>query len=257
VRSFGCPECGAPIGVRHTGICAHCGRAIDPSEFDWLVTIVRQVARRATAPALAADVEESGTWTNTLVDPVAAARLAGIQTRDPLFTWPAFEARVGHIFTQLQPAWSTLDLAGARPYLSDNLVQTWMFWFDAYRRAGLRNISEQARTRNIELARVTSDRYCDAITVRVSATGLDYTIDEAGAVRAGSRKKPRDYTEYWTLLRGHATTGAARTDTTCPRCSGPLSVNMGGNCEHCGAHVSNGEFDWVLSRVEQDEAYQG
>jgi hypothetical protein len=32
---------------------------------------------------------------------------------------------------------------------------------------------------------------------------------------------------------------------------------MGGNCEYCDAHVTAGEFDWVLSKIEQDEAYTG
>jgi hypothetical protein len=32
---------------------------------------------------------------------------------------------------------------------------------------------------------------------------------------------------------------------------------MSGSCEHCGAHVTSGEFDWVLSRIEQDESYGG
>jgi hypothetical protein len=32
---------------------------------------------------------------------------------------------------------------------------------------------------------------------------------------------------------------------------------MAGACEHCGAHVTAGEFDWVLSKIEQDDTYRG
>jgi hypothetical protein len=32
---------------------------------------------------------------------------------------------------------------------------------------------------------------------------------------------------------------------------------MAGNCSHCKARVTLGEFDWVLSRIEQDEVYGG
>jgi hypothetical protein len=32
---------------------------------------------------------------------------------------------------------------------------------------------------------------------------------------------------------------------------------MAGACEYCGAHLTRGEFDWVLSKIEQDEAYTG
>jgi hypothetical protein len=35
---------------------------------------------------------------------------------------------------------------------------------------------------------------------------------------------------------------------------------MAGNCRACRAcraHVTSGEFDWVLSKIEQDESYAG
>ena len=257
VRSFGCPACGAPLGTRDSGACAHCGRSIDPSDFDWLVEAVRPQERRRTPPALTGDVPESGTQLDTIVDPEARTGRAEIEADDPAFTWPAFEARVRHVFTELQPAWSSLDLPRARPYLSDNLFQAWMFWIDAYRKAGLRNVSENARVTGLRLARVVRDRHYDAITVRLRATGLDYTVDANGHKLAGSRDELRDYSEYWTLIRGHGVKGTPRTDKSCPRCGGPLAVNMAGSCESCGARVSSGEFDWVLSRVEQDESYQG
>ena len=32
---------------------------------------------------------------------------------------------------------------------------------------------------------------------------------------------------------------------------------MAGSCGRCEAHVTSGEFDWVLSKIEQDDAYRG
>jgi hypothetical protein len=108
------------------------------------------------------------------------------------------------------------------------------------------------------MAKITSDKHYDAITVRLYASGLDYTLtDPGGEVVAGSRTRERHYTEYWTLIRGSSRTGAARTDLACPNCGGPLAISMAGSCEHCRAKVTSGEFDWVLSRIEQDEAYAG
>jgi Tim44-like domain len=257
LRSFGCPTCGAPLTSRSPGVCSHCGRKIEPADFDWLVDAIQARDRQRTPPALTGDTQESGTDLETIVDPRAQARCQEIGARDPGFTWPAFQARVRYIFTELQPAWSTLDLRRARPYLSDRLFQTWSFWMDAYRREGLTNISDQARITEIALVRVVSDRSFDAITVRMWATGLDYTVDATGELRGGSRDTPREYSEYWTLIRGRGAAGPPRTDNTCPQCGAAMAVNMGGDCEHCGAHITAGEFDWVLSRVEQDEAYQG
>jgi hypothetical protein len=32
---------------------------------------------------------------------------------------------------------------------------------------------------------------------------------------------------------------------------------MAGVCDYCNGKVSSGEFDWVLSKIEQDESYGG
>ena len=73
----------------------------------------------------------------------------------------------------------------------------------------------------------------------------------------GDRKRPRRYTEYWTLIRGASVRGAPSTEATCPSCAAPISVNMAGNCEYCNTHITRGEFDWVLAKIEQDDSYSG
>ncbi|MFO0618910.1 MAG: hypothetical protein U0414_40350, partial [Polyangiaceae bacterium] len=99
-------------------------------------------------------------------------------------------------------------------------------------------------------------RWFDQITVRVFATGLDYTVRAAGGeLVSGSRTAERRYSEYWTFIRSRATTGRARTAPECPRCGATLAISMAGTCNYCSAKVNSGEFDWVLARIEQDEAY--
>ena len=34
-----------------------------------------------------------------------------------------------------------------------------------------------------------------------------------------------------------------------------LEVNMAGECAYCSSKITSGQFDWVLSRIEQDESY--
>jgi len=91
----------------------------------------------------------------------------------------------------------------------------------------------------------------------VFASGLDYTVDEKMKTVAGSLGTKRDYTEYWTLIRSAKRVGAASDALTCPNCAAELHINMAGICEACDAKVTSGEFDWVLSRIEQDEVYRG
>ena len=35
------------------------------------------------------------------------------------------------------------------------------------------------------------------------------------------------------------------------------AISMAVVCGYCNAKVSGGAFDWVLSRIEQDESYSG
>jgi hypothetical protein len=109
-----------------------------------------------------------------------------------------------------------------------------------------------------ERVKIVLDRHFDAITVRVWASGLDYTVStRTGARVSGSQTQPRAYSEYWTLIRSAGVSGAPRSAASCPSCGSPLQVSMAGNCEHCGSHLTRGEFDWVLSKIEQDDVYAG
>ncbi len=89
------------------------------------------------------------------------------------------------------------------------------------------------------------------------ASSLDYTVDDSGKVVSGNRQKPRAYSEYWTLIRGTQRKGPTKTELSCPNCGAPLDVTMAGDCKYCNVKITTGEFDWVLSRIEQDESYGG
>jgi hypothetical protein len=164
---------------------------------------------------------------------------------------------VGLIFSEFQTAWSGRDLAAMRPFLSDSLFQTQAYWVEAYKQQRLRNVTERARITGLEIAKVGADRFYDSITVRLWATGLDYTVSDDGKVVSGNRGRERAYSEYWTLIRGSGRSAPTHTDKSCSNCGAPLQINMAGYCEYCKAKVTSGEFDWVLSKIEQDESYQG
>ena len=142
--------------------------------------------------------------------------------------------------------------------MSDGLYDYLDYWVQAYKQQGLRNVLKDIRITRTELAKVTRDRWYDAVTMRIWATGYDYVVaDRTGDVVRGSKRRERPYSEYWTLIRSAGRKGPAKADRSCGNCGAPLSVTMAGSCEHCGAHVKAGEFDWVLSKIEQDDSYRG
>ena len=205
---------------------------------------------------LTGTTEEEGTDLPTVVARDANQRLEALRQRDPSFQWPAFVKRVEHVFHAFNHSWVAQDLREVRPYLSDGLYNLQTYWVNAYRAQHLKNITENPTVMTVHLANVGHDKYFDSLTVRVFATCVDYTIDQQGHVVGGDNKHPRHYSEYWTFIRGSGKTGTPRADGACPSCGGSIAdINMAGTCRHCQAKVTSGEFDWVLSRIEQDEVY--
>jgi predicted lipid-binding transport protein (Tim44 family) len=257
-RLLACPGCGAPLDAVVSGTCTHCKRVVASGDFDWVVRAVRVVESQERGPMLTTEVPERGGELPTVVDPEVQVRFAGLSRKDPFFQWPAFETRVGLVFHEFQVAWTQRDLLKMRPFFTDALFDAQRYWIEAYRAQGLRNVTDRARILRLELARVASDRWYDAVTVRLYATGLDYVVRDAdNRVVRGSTSRERAYTEYWTFVRGAARQAPTRTAPECPNCGAPLAVGMAGDCRYCCAKVTTGEFDWVLSRIEQDEAYRG
>jgi hypothetical protein len=255
VRKIDCPNCGAPLeGMRGT-TCTYCRSEVGGGRLDWMVESLERVSTELRPPLITTDVPERGNQLPTVITPGCQQRFAALRERDPSHDPAALWARIGLVFAELQIGWSNRDLLRVRPFVTDNLFQYFAYWIDVYFASQARNVSENARILNIELAEVMSDANYDAVTVRLFATGLDYTIADDGRLLRGSRDRERPYSEYWTLVRGQGVRGRARSERSCPRCGAPLKIGMAGNCEYCHARVVAGEFDWVLSRIEQDETY--
>jgi predicted lipid-binding transport protein (Tim44 family) len=256
-RVIDCPNCGAPLDKIVAGTCRYCDTAPGAGSHDWFVSRIRVEAREPRGPMLTGTTEEVGTDLPTVVAPDVKQTYAALVARDPALDWRRFTQRVDAIFYRFHETWSAQELERVRPFLSDNLYEAQRYWVATYKAAGLRNVSDEPKILVTQLARVTSDKFFDAVTVRIYAQCLDYTVDQNGKVVGGNRTKPRQYSEYWTLIRGAGATGAPRTEDTCPNCGADAShVNMAGICGSCSVKITNGGFDWVLSRIEQDEVYE-
>ncbi len=260
-RKLDCPNCGAPLDAVRGTQCSYCRQDVGHGQFDWMIVELNNHDREPRGPLLTSDAPETGTDLATVVDPHAHNAFQELQRRDPSLYWQTFTARIAHVFGELQVAWSGRDPLRIRPYVSDNLFQSLYYWIDLYLQERCRNVTEQARILRIDLARVVSDRHYDAITVRLFASSIDYTIGDDGKLLSGSRSKTRTYSEYWTWIRGTSRAprnpAVAASNVSCPNCGAPLRIGMTGTCEYCRIKVTAGEFDWVLSRIEQDDAYAG
>ncbi len=253
-----CPRCGGPLQKDTVGACAFCGTRIDTGEFQWYVREIALMNRESKGPLLTSSVPEIGTNFPSVVQPGFEHLRAQFEQNYPGFSWGPFQSRVHLIFNELQSAWSTLDWERARPHETDSLFQMHQYWIEAYKRQHLRNVLDQATVTAMQPVKIQEDAFYNSITLRIGAQGYDYTVDESGRVVAGSKTNLRRWSEYWTFIRNRsAQPVAARPDLSCPNCAAPLKVNNSGVCQFCGGKITSGEFDWVLSRIEQDEAYRG
>ncbi|HEV7504158.1 MAG TPA: TIM44-like domain-containing protein [Thermoanaerobaculia bacterium] len=258
VGSFHCPNCGAPFGPEGGDRCEYCGQVVSGGKFDWSVASIDLLQLEERPPALTSDVQEMGTDLPTIQHPALNTRWAELVRDDPAVTQDALAARFGVIYDELNAAWTKGDLAAARPYVSDGLFDYLRYWVTAYHTQGLRNVLEGMRIVQWKAVKIIRDRHYDSLTIRLWGSGRDYTVRQAtGELVSGNPKRDRLYSEYWTLIRGAGVKGAPRTDKTCPNCGASLDVNMAGDCEHCGAKITSGAFDWVLSTIEQDDSYTG
>ena len=216
----------------------------------------RALSREARGPLLTSDVPEQGTNRPTVYQAHLGDRRASFEEDHPTFRWEAFELRVREIARALQAAWTERNWEAIRPLESETLFQSHRYWIDAYKRQRLRNIVADHRITRIEPVKIDSDAFYESITVRMWAEGRDHTVDESGKVVAGSKTTLRRWTEYWTFIRSRDAAEGTQ-QRACPNCGAKVAVGATGVCEFCGGKLSGGEFDWVLSRIEQDDVYRG
>ncbi len=253
-----CPACGAAQEQSGHGVCQYCGQRVDTGEYDWVVTDVIQLEKSGRQPQLTGTVPERGTNLPTIKDPAATTKLDALKARDPQFDYLQFQDRVRLIYGALNQAWVGKRWEKARPFLTNELFQSQRYWIEEYQKQRLTNHMDDAQLGRLDLCKVSSDRFYDAITLRVYARAKDYTTsDDTGKVVGGDAHLARAYSEYWTLIRRAGVKKATTTEANCPSCGAALEVNMAGECAYCGSTITKGDFDWVLSRIEQDESYRG
>jgi hypothetical protein len=258
IESMGCPNCGAPFESTDNRVCEHCGETVADGRFDWQVVHVELQGRKTTTANLGGYAPERGTHDPTRVDAFFTEDWDKLCADDPNLNRDDLEARIGLIFRKLNEGWSGNDTEAIRPYVSAGLHDYLRYWIEAYRAQGLRNRNDNAHIDWIRLVKIRRDRYYDAITVRVKGSGLDYTVlEKDGSLAGGSKTQERTYTEYWTVIRRAGVRRAASASENCPNCSAALAIEHSGQCQYCDAQIIRGDFDWVLSRIEQDESYRG
>jgi hypothetical protein len=258
MASLSCPSCGNSGELRPDGSCPFCGNVVNTGTFQWVVYDIKFLTKTPRPPIQLSGGVETGTQDQTVYQPDLEVARRQFYARDASFSWAEFEARARHTFLALQAAWSDGKWIKARPYETDHLFNMHRYWIEMYQRDGLQNRLDDVQVGRVEAVKFDQDAFYDIVTVRIWASMKDYMVKNGQTV-SGDANRAREFSEYWTFMRR---TGAVRkspaTDpSTCPNCGAPLQVSVAGECEYCSSKITTGNFDWVLSLIEQDEAYRG
>jgi predicted lipid-binding transport protein (Tim44 family) len=245
-----CPACGAELRLALDGTCAHCKASVTNGSVDWVVVDVQP----ANYVGYSAD-SSLGFAAPSIPEGVAALTAA-----DKDFSLGVFEGRVKTAFLALQDAWCKQNLDAGRAFMSPGAYFTWSAQLETMAAEGRRNVMENVSVRAVQPVRIVHGRVFDDLTVRVSAAAADFEVDNQGKIVFGDRSV-RPFMEDWTFQRsvGVATSNKPGTlENTCPSCGAPVSLTQIGECRYCKAAVTSGKFDWVVSRIDQeDEATSG
>jgi predicted lipid-binding transport protein (Tim44 family) len=249
VTASRCPACGAELRLNLDGTCTHCRASVTNGTVDWVVTAVQP------APFVGYSSESQLAF----AAPSVPEGIAALSAADPAFSVDAFNGRARKAFLSLQDAWCRQNLDAGRAFLSPGAYFSWSAQLEAMAAEGRRNVMENLDFKGSQIVRVVHGRVFDDLTVRVTAAAADFEVDQNNKIVFGDRTV-RPFFEEWTFQRsvGVATTNKPGTlENTCPSCGAPVALTQIGECRYCKAAVTSGKFDWVVSRIEQEDAATG
>jgi hypothetical protein len=146
-----------------------------------------------------------------------------------------------------------------RSYLADPLFAELSRTVANARTQHHHNLIENLNVRAIHVVEAAANERGQSLVVHFDIVYRAKSFDEAKQVLADEGNDAR-HAERWTFVRA----AAARTPTVgnvtasrCPACGAPVALTQLGECRYCKAAIISGKFDWVVSRIEQEDGEAG
>ncbi len=124
-----------------------------------------------------------------------------IAALDPAFNEQSFRDTSEDLFFKIQGGWTRRDISGIAGLLTPQMRDIFQGDISRYLEEKKVNRLENIAVRQVEIVDAVQDEGEEFITVRYTASLLDFTTDEAGTVLSGSPTEPVKFLEYWTYAR--------------------------------------------------------
>ena len=190
--------------------------------------------------------------------------VTSLKSKDPKFDLMSFFDRTKKLFVDVQEAWFRRDLEPVRRFLSDSTFTRLGTQLKIMHTNGIRDAIADVQVIDLQIIGLEQSQFFDSVHVRVKASLRDddapNTATDEQARALAQKKPPETFTEVWTFLRRPGVQTDAAKDLAqgfCPNCGAPFTGGAANTCEHCGAIVNSGNYDWVLAEITQGSEYVG
>jgi predicted lipid-binding transport protein (Tim44 family) len=152
---------------------------------------------------------DQGSGTATITPEMPAAQDSGlergighIRSMDAAFDPAAVADTARRMFQGVQQAVTMRDIAWIREHLGNEMYGVLQDQCDRLRTAKRTNRIEKIEIGGADVTEAWQESGQDFVTVRLTGSMLDYTVDDAsGSVVEGSQSARADFDEYWTFAR--------------------------------------------------------
>lgn len=127
--------------------------------------------------------------------------LAHIRQMDPAFDPAALADVARRLFLDVQGAVAARDMGPVSARLTPRMYTALVGQCDRLRAAARSNRLEQIDVRRGEVTEAWQESGQDYVTVYLTGSLVDYTVEDAGGALVEGSRSPQDFTEYWTFAR--------------------------------------------------------
>ena len=191
--------------------------------------------------------------TNSSNDPQKV--LSDIRAVDEFFNEDKFLAWAKNTFVKLQECWTKRDWEEIRTFETEELFEQHATQLKQYIEKKQINVMDRIAVNYAKLYSFSQDNDKDTLKILLNSSMIDYIKDEVtDKVLKGDTTTRRTTTYVMTFIRKKGvktqeSNGEMKT-SNCPNCGAPTNVTSSGKCEYCGAIITKGDHDWVLSNLE-------
>jgi DnaJ-domain-containing protein 1 len=179
---------------------------------------------------------------------------------DPSFDADQMAQRVRTAFTKIQAAWCAQDPSGIRPFISDGVHERFSLQIEEQKAFGYQDRMENVAVNSVILIEFSEGHVFDVATMRIEAQASDYRVSLKDNRRLTGSTAVQPFVEMWSWLRRHGVTRdpskPGLIEGHCPNCGAVVAMNQSAKCDHCGALLRSGEFDWVLTEITQQSEWR-